>query len=51
MLGENEMKRKDFYQIDKLSKRAYRITSREGVFCELLVGDRKAMLIDTTYGI
>lgn len=45
------MERKEFYQIEKLSERAYRITSDEGVFCELLVGDEKAMLIDTTYGI
>lgn len=40
----------DFYHAIPLSQNAYRITSAENVFCELLVGDTRAMLIDTGYG-
>ncbi len=45
------MKRKDFYKVEQIGERAYRIGSEEAVFCDLLVGDEKALLIDTTYGI
>lgn len=45
------MKRKDYYNATKIKENVYRITSVEGVFCELLVGEDKAMLIDTTNGL
>ncbi len=39
----------DFYQTIRLKENVYRITSIENVFCELLVGEHTAMLIDTGY--
>ena len=45
------MNRKNFYNVQKISERAYRISSDEAVFSELLIGTEKAMLIDTTYGL
>lgn len=43
-------KRDDYYEVKQLAENVYRITSVEGVFCELLVGREKAMLIDTGNG-
>ena len=40
----------DYYTITKLSENAYRLTSKEYVYCELLVGSEKALLIDTGHG-
>jgi len=40
----------DYYQIIPLKENIYRITSSENVFMELLVGEEKALLIDTGYG-
>lgn len=40
----------DFYQTIRLKENVYRISSIENVFCYLLVGRDKAMLIDTGYG-
>lgn len=40
----------DFYRATQLSNNVYRITSPENVFCELLVGEEKALLIDTGHG-
>lgn len=40
----------EFYHAIPLRENVYRITSVENVFCELLVGEEKAMLIDTGYG-
>lgn len=40
----------EFYHVIPVLKNVYRITSAESVFCELLVGNEKAMLIDTGYG-
>lgn len=40
----------EFYKLIKVKENVYRITSVENVFCELLVGTEKAMLIDTGYG-
>ena len=45
------MNRNEYYSATKLKDNIYRITSVEGVFCELLVGSEKAMLIDTTNGL
>jgi len=39
-----------YYQITPLRSNIYRITSKENVYCELLIGNKKAMLIDTGYG-
>lgn len=43
-------KREDYYEIRPIAEQVYRITSAEGVFCELLVGSKRAMLIDTGNG-
>jgi len=40
----------EFYQITQLRDKVYRISSRENVYCELLVGEEKALLIDTGFG-
>jgi len=40
----------DFYSVSMLKHGVYRITSAENVFCELLIGSKRAMLIDTGYG-
>ncbi|MEH7117807.1 MBL fold metallo-hydrolase [Neobacillus vireti] len=42
--------RKDYYHVKKLKENVYRITSKESVFCDLLVGTEKALLLDTGYG-
>jgi len=44
------MRVSDFYKVIPVKDNVYRITSLEGVFCELLVGYEKAMLIDTGHG-
>ena len=41
---------KDFYTVTSPKQNIYRITSSENVFCDLLVGNNKALLIDTGYG-
>lgn len=41
----------EYYQFISLKENVYRITSPEGVFCDLLVGSDRAMLIDTGYGL
>lgn len=40
----------DYYQIIPIDDGVYRIFSPENVYMELLVGEEKAMLIDTGYG-
>jgi len=40
----------NYYQFIPLKENVYRITSPEFVFCDLLIGTEKAMLIDTGYG-
>jgi len=40
----------DFYDVSQLKDGVYRITSVENVFCDLLVGSEKALLIDTGHG-
>jgi len=40
----------DFYKVTSQKENIYRITSHEGVYCELLVGTEKALLIDTSFG-
>lgn len=40
----------DYYQISQLRDNVFRITSQENVYCELLIGTEKAMLIDTGFG-
>lgn len=40
----------NYYKFIPLKENVYRITSLEGVFCDLLIGNEKAMLIDTGYG-
>ncbi len=40
----------NYYTVTALDENTYRIGSKEFVFCELLVGTRKALLIDTGYG-
>ena len=45
------MKRSEFYSVSALKDNVYRIESRAQVFCELLIGEKKALLIDSGYGI
>jgi len=40
----------NFYKSTQLQENVYRITSLENVFCELLIGTEKALLIDTGFG-
>ncbi|MDO4573037.1 MAG: MBL fold metallo-hydrolase [Clostridia bacterium] len=40
----------DFYRSIPIKENLYRIASPENVFCELLVGSERALLIDTGYG-
>lgn len=39
-----------YYTVTQINEHAYRIHSAENVFCDLLVGGDKALLIDTGYG-
>ena len=39
----------DFYKVIPIFNNVYRITSYEAVFCELIIGKTKAMLIDSGY--
>lgn len=39
-----------FYTVTRLNERAWRITSAEAVYMDLVVGDRRALLLDTGYG-
>ena len=41
---------KEYYSVTEYRKNIYRITSDEGVVMDLLVGTKKALLIDTGYG-
>lgn len=41
----------EYYTHEKLSKHLYRITDRTGVCCYLVVGERKACLLDTCSGL
>lgn len=40
-----------FYNFQKVAERFYHITSKENTNCQLVVGDKKALLFDTGYGI
>lgn len=39
-----------YYQFKPASEGAYRVISPEGVFCDLFVGSKSALLFDTAYG-
>lgn len=39
-----------YYNIEKITEHIYMITSGEGTFCQLAVGEDKALLFDTGYG-
>ena len=41
---------KEYYHIHALKPDIFRITSAEGVFCDLFVGCDRALLFDTGYG-
>ncbi|MBN1907584.1 MAG: hypothetical protein JW927_21065 [Deltaproteobacteria bacterium] len=47
---ENKTKKENYYKAEKLFDRVYRISSLEGTFLFLFLGDRKALLLDTAYG-
>ena len=40
----------DYYQIEKLNERMYRLISKEAVYMDLIVGDHHALLFDTGFG-
>lgn len=40
-----------YYQVTEYAPGCYRLFSREAVHCELIVGDEKALLMDTGWGI
>ena len=40
----------DFYRVQQIDESLFRISSKENVFCELVVGKERAMLIDSGYG-
>lgn len=40
-----------FYNAQQIKDSVYRITSDEGVYCELFIGTEKALLLDTGYGL
>lgn len=41
---------REYYHVKKLKENVFRITSAEGVFCDLFVGNERALLWDTGYG-
>ena len=41
---------REYYHVKKLKNSVYRVTSLEGVYCDLFVGDKNALLWDTGYG-
>ncbi len=41
---------REYYHVKKLKDNIYRITSLEGVYCDLFVGGKNALLWDTGYG-
>jgi len=47
---ENKTGTENYYKTEKLFDRVYRISSLEGTFLFLFIGDRKALLLDTGYG-
>jgi glyoxylase-like metal-dependent hydrolase (beta-lactamase superfamily II) len=47
---ENKTIENFYYKTEKIFDRVYRISSLEGTFLFLFVGDRKALLLDTAYG-
>ena len=47
---ENKTTADNYYKIEKLFDKIYRISSLEGTFLFLFLGDRKALLLDTGYG-
>ncbi|MFC1494863.1 MBL fold metallo-hydrolase [Thermodesulfobacteriota bacterium] len=47
---ENKIREDNYYKTEKLFDRVYRISSPEGTFLFIFLGDRKALLLDTAYG-
>jgi len=47
---ENKTTKDKYYKTEKIFDRVYRISSLEGTFLFLFLGDRKALLLDTGYG-
>lgn len=50
MLGGKNMSKKQYYTVEKIAEDTYMLFEKKGVCMYVLIGEEKAMLIDTGYG-